>query len=61
MRELTVLSVLYEIILVSLDAKFGLYVKESALGFQSAVEEVILISSNENIVWLHEGLPLWWV
>jgi len=43
---LIVLSVLYEAILVSLDTKLGLYMKESV---SSVVEEVTLISSNENL------------
>ena len=52
-----VLSVLYEAMLVPLDAKLGLYVKESVSakesvsGISSVAEAVILISSNENLSW----------
>src|ERR1700761_3154684 len=52
LRELMVLSVLYEAMLVPLDAKLGLYVKESVSakesvsGISSVAEAVILISSN---------------
>ena len=52
LRELTVFLVLYDAMLVSLDAKLRLYIKEPVLGISSVVEEVILevilISSNEN-------------
>ena len=59
LRELIVLSVLYEAMLVPLDAMLGLYVRESVSvkesvsesGISSVVEAVILISSNENLCW----------
>lgn len=44
-----VLSVLYEGILVSLDAKLGLYVKESVSGVSSVGEMAILKSSMEKL------------
>ena len=50
MRELTVFSVLYDVIL-SLDTKLGLYMKESVSGISSVVEEVgeaILMTSIES-------------
>ena len=51
LRELTVFSVLYDTMLVSLDVKLRLYIKEPVSGTSSVVEEVILevivISSNK--------------
>lgn len=49
LRELKVFTVLYDAILVSLDAKLRLYIKEPVSGTSSVVEEVILVSSNENL------------